>query len=50
MLVYEETANDLHGELSRIEKKRHLIIFAYYVCSRCSHQAYLESSFRTAQA
>ena len=25
MLVYEETANDFHRELSRIEKSRHFV-------------------------
>ena len=25
MLVYEETANDLHCEISRIEKSRHFV-------------------------
>ena len=25
MLIYEETANDLHRELSRIEKNRHFV-------------------------
>ena len=29
MLVYEETANDLHRELSYIEKSRHFV----YVCA-----------------
>ena len=35
MLVYEETANDLHRELSRIEKSRHFV----YVRSLITHCA-----------
>ena len=31
MLVYEEMENDLHRELSRIEKSRH------FVCVRTNH-------------
>ena len=31
MLVYEETANDLHRKLSRPEKSRH------FVCARANH-------------
>ena len=32
MLVYEETTNDLHRELSRIEKSRH-----FCLCARANH-------------
>ena len=32
MLVYEETANDLHRELSRIEKKP-----PFCLCARAKH-------------
>ena len=34
MLVYEETANDLHRELSRIEKSRHFV----YVRALITHK------------
>ena len=35
MLVYEEMANDLHRELSRIEKSRHFV----YVHAQITHCA-----------
>ena len=44
MLVYEETANDLHLELSRIKKNRHS-----FMCARWSHVKFCAVKMRTAK-
>ena len=51
MLVYEETANDLHLELSRIERSRHFVYVRAIIahCVRRSHEKFCAIKMRNAK-
>ena len=51
MLVYEETANDLHRELRRIEKSRHVVNVRALIthCTRGSRVKFCTVKMRNAK-
>ena len=51
MLVYEETANDVHRELSRVEKSRHYVYVRALImhCKRWSRVKFCAVKMRNAK-